>query len=150
MLGKASRQTANLIGRVDCTRWIVRRVEDKSTGTWRNRLLQSFRRQFEPGAFVAADKYRLAAGELDEVGIGNPVRRRDDDLITGVENAQKGRKEKDLCARAYDDLIGRNINAVLPQQLVGQRAAECSIAFRCGVLREVALNGGHAGCFDIL
>ena len=115
---------------------VRRRVQKKPLGLRRNRLLELRRADLEARLHRAHDFDRRAAGEIDHVGIAHPVRRRDDDLVAGVQRRHEGVIEHLLAAGADRDLRGLVVEAVLALELGGDGGLELGDAVDIGVLRR--------------
>ena len=70
------------------------------------------------------DVYALAARHLDELGIGQPVRRGQYDLVAGVDYSLAGVAQRLLAARGHHYLIGRVVQAVIAFERVADRLAQ--------------------------
>ena len=81
-------------------------------------------RHLEAGLLGGVDDLRHAAGEGDRLGIGRPVRRRDDHLVAGIAQRGEGGEHGVLAAVGDEHLRGRALEAAVAQRLGGDRLAQ--------------------------
>ena len=72
------------------------------------------------------EDHRLAAGEHHHVGVADPVRRRDDDLVAGIEQRHEQVVERVLRAGRHQHLVGRRASCLCT------RDSSAAIALRSG------------------
>ena len=123
----------DLRGRRDGTGGIGRRAPDQRLGARRAGGLELLDR--DPVALVLGrhDVDRHATGKLDRLGVGGPVRRREQDLVAGVEDRGEGGVDRLLAAVGDQDLAGVDGPAAVPSRLAGDRGLELKQATRRGV-----------------
>jgi len=108
------------------------------------------------------DDHRRATAILDDIGIGDPVRRRNDDLVTRLDRRHQRIEQRVLAANVHADLTGLIAQAVVALELGGDRRLQFGRAvdigifglaradrLDCGVLDEIGrieigLAGGQA------
>ena len=103
------------------------------------------------GGLVGDDLDRDTAGEPDRLGVGRPVRRRDDDLVARVEDRGEGLVDGLLAAVGDQDLGGVDLVAGVAQRLGGDRGLQLGQAAgrRVAVVLRVAA-GLDRGLDDVV
>ena len=88
-----------------------------------------------------------ATGELDRLGVGRPVRSRQEDLVTRVEQRGERLVDRLLAAVGDQDLGGRHLVAAVPAGLLRDRGPERRHAGGGGVavVRRVGAGGLRRG-----
>jgi len=71
--------------------------------------------------FIAGDEHRLAAGQGHHVGIGDPARRRDHNLVARIEAGEECVEHNLLGVAAHRDLV----NTVVEPMIATQALANC-------------------------
>ena len=84
----------------------------------------------------------------DGLGVGGPVRRRDEDLVARVEERREGLEDRLLAAVGDQHLARRDAEAGVPGGLVGHGLPQLGKAGRGRVLVEPRLRAGPLGCLD--
>ncbi len=113
---------------------VVRRVQHQPARLAGDGALQVGRLQLEARCRRAVDEDRNAAGQQGDVGVGHPVGRRHDHLVTRRDRAHERVEDHLLGAGAHDDLVRCVGQAVLVQELAGngflqhRRAAHVRVA----------------------
>lgn len=109
----------------------------RTLGTGRLQLLHG-----DPvtGGLVGDDLHRDAAREADRLGVGGPVRSRDDDLVARVEDRGEGLVDGLLAAVGHQDLRGVDLVAGVAQRLLRDGGLELGEPMRPGC------SGGTSGC----
>ena len=87
---------------------------------------------------------RHAAGEADRLGVGRPVRRRQDDLVAGVEQRREGLVDGLLAAVGDQHLAGVDVVARVARRLVGDRRLELGQPAGGGVAVVARVAGSAA------
>ena len=103
---------------------VRRRVQDQPFGLRRDRPFQVLLTQAEAALRRTRDRHGLAVGQQRDVRIRDPVRRRDDDLVAGIEGRHEGVEDDLLAAAAHGDLVGRVVQSVFPLELVADGLAQ--------------------------
>ena len=128
---------------------VARAVQDEEPRARRDRGLELGRRDLE--STVDAGKYRdgRAVGDQHHVGVGHPVRRRDDGLVAGVEQGTAQVEDGLLGAARHEDLRARVLESVVAAELGDDRVLELVRALDCRVARVTAADRGDAGVLDV-
>ena len=143
-------QATQFVGGIGRARRVGRRVQDQPLGLRRDRPVQILGPQLEALLDRAGHEDRRAAGELHDVGIADPIRRGDHNLVARIEGGQEGIEDALLAAGGDGNLVGGIGQPVLPLELVddgrlqGRRAVDIRIA---GVARVDRRLGGFADRF---
>ena len=112
--------------------------------------LERLRLELEAVLHRRLDDHRRAAAQADHLRIGDPIGRRDDDLVAGVERGEH-RVVEDLLAAGRDDRLGRLVvEAVLALELLGDRLAQGNDAGDRRVLGLAAADGGDRRLLDMV
>lgn len=90
-------QASEFVAAVDGACRVGRRVEQKPLGAPGDRGSQGLRRQFEALRLRAGNDHGLTFAEQDDIGVGNPIGRWDNHLVTRGQRCQQG---------VVDDLLG--------------------------------------------
>ena len=143
-------QAAQLLGGVGRAGRVVRRVQDQPLGARRDRRFEVVRLQLEAGLLRAAHDHRRAAGEQGHVGIGNPVRCRDDHLVARIEGRHQGVVDDLLAAGADADLIGAIGQPVLARELADDRRLEFRRTVDRGVFGLPCLDRADRRGLDVV
>ena len=108
---------ADLLGRVDGAGRVGRRAEQQHLGLRGARRLELLDGDEVALVLAGEDLDRGAAGELDRLGVGRPVRRRQQDLVAGVEQGGEGVVDRLLAAVGDQHLLGRHLVAAVAGRL---------------------------------
>ena len=103
---------ADLLFGVHGARGIGGRVEHEKFGLGRDRLFDVFGRNFEVVVLAPFHKHAHAAADLDEFGIGEPVRSGNDDFVAFFQKREHRVEDGMFRARGHDDL-GRLVIEVI-------------------------------------
>ena len=125
-------------------------VEDQPFGLRRNRRLKLRGRQLEIGVDAAFDGDRFAPRQQHHVGVGDPVGRRDDDLVARVQRGDKRVIEHLLAAGGDGDLARLVVEPVVPLELGADRLLQLRDAVGRGVARFPCVNRRLGRVPDIL
>ena len=128
------RQGRELGFRVGRARRIRGRVEQQPLGPRRDRRLQILGLHLETRFQARRHENRRPAPQQHHVRVGDPVGRRNDDLVAGVERRDQGVVQDLLAAAAHRDLVHGIVEAVLPLELPRDRLAQLGGAGRRRVL----------------
>ena len=108
---------------VHATGRVVRGVQNDGFGIWRYKRTQPVGIQLKAvRRSVVWDEG--SAAQADDLFIQNERRRRDDDLVTRVQNAEQGDKQRLRRADGHNDLIRRIVHAVFLALKTGDRFAQ--------------------------
>ena len=111
----------DLLGAVDRAGRVRRRDEQQHLGALGPGRLQLLHRGQVAGGLVGDHVDRHAAGQLDRLGVGGPVRGRHDDLVAGVQQGREGVVDGLLAAVGDQYLVRRDRHAGVAQRLVRDR-----------------------------
>ena len=128
-------------------RRIVRGVQEEPARPIGDRLGEGRRGELEARRRVRLQEPGPAAEEADDVGVGRPAGRRDDDLVAGVQGRSQRVVDYLLGARGDMNLLGPEAQAVLPLELEGHGRLDLAPPVGCRVVRE-ALPSRQAGGLD--
>ena len=97
-----------------------------------------------PGVLAGEDLDRHAAGQLDRLGVGGPVRGGQQHLVAGVEQRGERLVDRLLAAVGHQDLVRLDLVAGVPCGLGDDRGLEVGQAAgrRVAVVRRVGTRGG--------
>ena len=101
---------------------IARAVEDDDLGLRRHRAADGGGVEVEAGRLVAFHRHGHAAEEPRLLGIGDPVRARDDHLVAGVHQRHHDVVERVLGPAGHGHLVRRVLEAVVALELLADRA----------------------------
>ena len=124
---------------------VARVVEDDRLGVGRDRRRQVARGEAEAVLFAGRDDHGVGLGELDLVRVGDPVRRRDQDVVALVVERHRDVEQGVLRSGRDDDLVGGVGEAVVAFELAADRLLEVGDAVVGGVLGEVRVERGLGG-----
>ena len=120
---------------------IVRAVQNDPLGPWRYGVFKFSRGQLETVAFVAMDNDRRAAIQASDIGVRNPVRRVDDDLVVRVEGGRQRFKNNLLAARPGHHLFEAVLQGVVTRQLGHDGMAQQRCPKGAGVMSIAGRHG---------
>jgi len=143
-------QRFQVFQRVHCAGGIARAVEDDHARLGGDGFGQLFWCQLEALRDVGPNDDRLAFGDEDDVGIGHPVRRGDDDFVAGIDGCQNEVEEALLAAAGDQDLFGGIVQAVVALELGDDGLLQRGGATHRGVLGETLVDGRDGGILDVL
>ena len=109
---------------VDRAGGVGRRHEDQGLGARRLGRVELVQRDPEARALVGGQHGGDRTRQPDGLGVGRPVRRRQQDLVAGVEQHLHGVVDRVLAAVGDDDLVGADLVARVAPGLVGDRLLE--------------------------
>jgi hypothetical protein len=139
-----------VVGRtVGGARRVGGRVQEHPSGPRRDGRLQLLRRQAEAGRGVAGDQNGLALADLDNVRIGGPIGRRNDDLVARIERRHHGVEEDLLGAGRDRDLVQLVGQRVLALEFLADRLLQFRRAVECGVFRFAAVDRIRGGLLHV-
>ena len=103
-------------------------------------LFQIFRSQKEIPFFRAGNEHRLGPGEGDDLGVGGPVGRPDEDLVSGAKEGEAGVEKGVLGPVAHHDPVPVHLFPELGLEIPGDGLSqvgrsperECSGSFPPG------------------
>ena len=125
------------------------RVDDHRLRLFAQVLAQLLGGDFETLLLGGGDDHRHAAGQLDHRRVGNPVGRRNDHLVAGVEQGLGQVVEGVLAATGDDDLLVFVLQLVFPDQLGPDRFFKFRNAGHRRVAGEAVLDGLDGGGLDV-
>src|SRR5690606_4270367 len=131
--------------RIGGTRRIGRRIEQQPARSGRDCCLQLFRLQLESCIGSARNELRHAATDLNDIGVGGPVGRRDDDFVTLVQSRHEGVEQDLLGTGCNGNLVQRVVYAVLDRELLSNSLLQLKGAVEWGVLGVASINSGFGG-----
>ena len=144
------RDGGHLVPRVGRARGVARRVEHEPPGAGRDRGGERLRPELEPVGRTRRHDHGHAFGQHHHVGVGDPIGRRHDDLVAGIEARHQRVEEDVLGTGAHADLIRRVVEAVLARELARDCLLQRRQAIDAGVLGLAGLDGFDAGRLDVL
>ncbi len=121
-------------------RRVAGRVQDDPLGLGRDGAVEILRRQLETVLFFALDDDGGAVAEHHHFGVRDPVGRRDDHLVAGVQGRQHGVEDDLLAARGDDGLARLVVEPVVALHLGDDRLAQRRRARHGGVLGVVVAD----------
>ncbi len=125
-------------------------VQDDGLGGRGDRGLEGLGRQQEAVLLARRDDDRLALGQSDAFGIGDPIGGRDDDLLPLVDQGLDEVEEGGLGPGRDDDLLRAVLEAEVVLEALGDGLAQGQDAVALGVFREVVADGLDPGLLDVL
>ena len=126
------------------------RIEHEYLGVVRDGGVKLFCGDLEVRLLGRRDNDRDRARLLDHLGIADPVRRRDNDLIARVAQRHQRDIDRVLCTRGNDDLRRLIVQTAVLLQTVARRLAQIHQTCGRGVLGLVVLNSLDTGLLDVL
>ena len=126
------------------------RIEHEYLGVVRDGGVKLLCGDLEVRLLGRRDNDRDRARLLDHLGIADPVRRRDNDLIARVAQRHQRDIDRVLCTRGNDDLRRLIVQTAVLLQTVARRLAQIHQACGRGVLGLVVLNSLDTGLLDVL
>ena len=150
LLHRQLRDARQLLAVPDAAVRIVRRVENQRLGALGDVGREILRLGDEALLHVALHQHRHAADDAHDFRIGNPARRRDDDLVSGVHNRGQRGVDGEFRAVGDDHLRGRILQSVVPAQLFADCAAQAERAGRRRILGQPHIQRLVRGGADIL
>ncbi len=136
--------------RISRPRRVRGRVEDEPLRLRRGRLFERFRLQLVAVFERRLDEHRLAAAEQHDICIGHPARRRNDDLVTGIERRQQRIIEHLLAAGSDRNLAWFVVKAVVALELRDDRRLEFRDAVDIGIFCLALVERALGGVLDVL
>ena len=128
---------------------IRRRIEQEPLGLGRNGFGQNVRLELVAVLEPRLGEYRLAAPVLHDLGVGYPARRRDHNLVAGVDRAHQ-RIEQHLLAAGPDGYLrGAIFQTVLACELLDDCSLELGDAIDVGVACLALAHGPDGRFHDI-
>ena len=137
-------------GRIHRAGWVAGVVENQPPRLRGDRSFQLLRVQSELVRGVGSDHHRFAAREQHHVRIAHPVRRRNDDLLAGIERRGEGVVDDLLAAVADEHPIGCVAQSVLPLELAADRLAQLRDPGQRRVLRLAFTDGAYRRRLDVV
>ncbi len=129
---------------------VRRRVEDDPLRPRRDRGVELRRRHLEAGVDAAVDRDRRRPGEGDHVGIADPIRGRDDDLVARAERRHQRVEDGVLAADVDRDLVEPVVERVVTAELGAHGFLAGDRAVDDRVLRLAAADRGDRRFLDEL
>jgi hypothetical protein len=123
VLQRPAADRLDLLARVDGTGRVGRRDEHEQLGARRPHRLELFDGDPEAGRLVGRKHHRDAARHRDRLGVGGPERRRQEHLVTLVQQHGERRVDRVLATVGDHDLLRRDLT---PES----RMVFCAIAAR--------------------
>ena len=121
-------------------RGVGRGVEDEHLRFGGDRLLEVVGRDFKVVFLVPLDEHAHAAADFDHLGVGEPVRRGDDDLVPLLDEREHRIEDGVLCARGYDDLRHIVVQPLLLLEFFGDLLAQGGKAGRGRILGAAVIE----------
>jgi hypothetical protein len=143
-------QRVQFTGGVGGSGGIARGVEDDPARALGDRRREPLRCQLEAVRLGAVDDHRGAVVGADHVGIGDPVRGGDDDLVPFVQGGHQGEEDDLLGSAADGDPRVGELQAVALTEFPGDRGAQGRGAVHGGVLGLTRLDGPDRGGLDVV
>ncbi len=131
------------------TRRVRRRVQDQPFGTRRDRRVEVLGTQFETVVLRTGHRNRGAVAQQYHFRVGDPERRRDRDLVAGVDRGDQRVVQHLLAAGADGDLRGLVIEPVLALEFVADRALQLDPPVEHGVARLAAPHRRDRRLLDV-
>ncbi len=144
------RQRFQLGGRIGCARWIGRRIENEPFGFVGDRGFQISGLQLEPVFLAGVDTNRCAARQINNIGIADPIRRRNNDLVARVQRRHHRVVDHRLAARCHKALRELIIEVVIAFKLVANCLLQLIDTIDGCVFRFAAADRIHAGFLNVL
>ena len=129
---------------------VARAVEDEHAGRSADGIGELFRRDLPLVLTLGLDDVGLGADEADHVGVARPVRRGDDDLVTGITTGENRVVARVLGTAVHRDLVRGVFDVVVLEEFVGNGLAQLGDATDGGVLRAAGLERFDRGVLDVL
>ena len=124
------------------------RIEHQPLGLPRDCRLEALRLHLETRLQARRYKNRRAAPQQHHVRVGDPVGRRNDHLVAGIERRDQ-RVVKDLfAAAAHSDLVGGVVEAILPLEFPRNRLTQLRGASWRRVLGFSLMDGFDRSLLD--
>ncbi len=140
------RNGPQLAGGIHRSGGITGRTEDEAPYQLVGLPLQVVGTHLEPPVGGAGNHDRLGAGKVDDLGVGNPGGRRNQDFVARTEQGEAGVEEGLFGAGADNDVLGRNIPARRkPGEILCDRAAELGESLIGRIAGIAPLNGQDSG-----
>ena len=141
-------ESTQLVGSVHRAGRIAGRIDDHHLGRRRHRIFKLLGGHLPTGRFLGLDKDRNTTGKTNHLGIGNPVRRRDDDLVTFFDHRKNGIEAGHFRASGHADLIGGVVEVIVLEKLGRKRFAQLGDATGRSVLGATFVERLDRGLFD--
>ena len=119
---------------------VGRVVEHERLGLGRYGLFQLLRRHFEIRSLIRIYVYDGAARHFNELGIGQPVRRGQYDLVAGIDYRVESVAQRLLAAVGNDYLFGRVIQPVVALEFVADGLSQFHRARNGRILRHTLVE----------
>nr|GFD54108.1 hypothetical protein [Tanacetum cinerariifolium] len=97
---------------------------------------------------AGSDEHRHAAAELDDIGVGHPIRRGHDHLVARLHRRDQRVEQRMLAADVHADLIGRVGEAVVARELGDDRRLQLGNAIDIGVFGLAVADRLDRGVLD--
>ena len=150
MLFQHFRQRFQFFNAVSRAGRVGRRIDDEPFRFGRNRFFQIFGADLKSGFLFAGYENGRPLSDTDHIGIGDPVRRGNDDFVFRIDGRHNQVEQRAFTATVDGNFFWRIIQTVFTFQLVADRFAESERSRNGHILCFIAVKRVFRRVFDMI
>ena len=133
---------------IGSARRVGRGVEQHPARLGRDRRFELCRRDLVVLRSRCCDKHRCATRKSDDIGIADPIGRRDDHFVARIDGRDERVEERVLAADIHADLGGRIVQPIVTLELGLDGGLQLGCAVDIGVFGLAVADGFNRGLFN--